>query len=74
MTAFQAPIFQSLELARKWVNLQSLDEEVMLCKVGRIYKSDDTVSFRYEFHNHHSAYSMNNDITVVKWEVIEGWH
>ena len=73
MTAHQAPIFLSLDLARKWVNLQSLDEEVMLCEVKR-QLTDGSLCVRYEFHNHHSAYSMNNDSTVSKWIVMEGWH
>ena len=74
MTAFQAPIFQSHELACKWVNLQSLDEEVMLCEVGRIYACSGEVFIQYEFHNHHSMYSMNNDNTVSKWTALEGWY
>jgi len=74
MTAFQAPIFPSLELAQKWVNLQSLDEPVMLCEVGRIYACSAEAFIRYEFHNHHSAYSMNNDNTVSNWIVRGCWY
>ena len=73
MTDNQAPIFISLDLARIWVNLQSLDEELMLCEVER-QLTDGSLCVRYEFHNHHSAYSMNNDNTVSKWIVLEGWH
>ena len=73
MTANQAPIFQSLDLARKWVNQQSLDEELMLCEVKRKLP-DGSLFAVYEFHNLYSAFSMNNDNTVSKWIVLESWH
>ena len=68
MTAFEAPIFPSLELARKWVYHQYLDEQLILCRI------DLDGGTRYEFHTDESlrfiyAYYPN----LVNHSVVETW-
>jgi hypothetical protein len=74
MTAFEAPIFLAPIPAREWVIEQSLDEVVYLYRVDRVYTSDGETTARWEFHNTLSARELNDDVTVVAWELLEGWH
>ena len=73
MTAFEAPIFLSLPLARKWVNLQSLDEQLFLCRVYHHHRGLDII--RFEFLNNDDLLNLETERpTVTNYNVIESWH
>ena len=73
MTAFEAPIFLSLPLARKWVNLQSLDEQLFLCRVYHSHRGREII--RFEFLSHEDILDLETERpTITNYNVIESWH
>jgi len=73
MTAFQAPIFLSLPLARKWVNLQSLDEQLFLCRIYHHHRGREII--RFEFLSNEDILNLETDRpTITNYHVIESWH
>jgi hypothetical protein len=75
MKAIEAPIFTNLEIARQWVNEQSLDEPFYLVEfhaskayieAGRQYRGDTPTNL-YEFFNHTEYNDMiDNQVKLIE--------